>query len=271
MSYMTAFNCTRCLEPFYKETKSHMKDYRLCDNCYSKDRNHIKVVCSTCRVPFLQEITEKKIHETCDNCYYKKLTELAENISKEKCLIFNPVEVKSRRQKLSWICGLGHTFKRSLNEVSGGKTCFQCNQNDIHKKKLALTKLQRMAKCWNGRCTSSSYVDEKTPLGWECQHGHSWTMPPEQIRNGKWCPTCTLDDINSSDHDPVVFIQKQKEELPLVQDPSQHHSIVSFNVATVVELKLQCRNNHFWKWKSTGISNESWCPYCGQHVNILSQ
>src|SRR5574343_336296 len=54
----------------------------------------------------------------------------------------------------------------------------------------ALEALRTLALGRGGRCLSGTYLGTKTKLEWMCSEGHVWCARPENIKQGKWCPTC---------------------------------------------------------------------------------
>lgn len=68
-----------------------------------------------------------------------------------------------------------------------------------------LAKFQAIGAEWGGQRLSDEYVNQSTPLGFECVQGHIWsTMPMNVYRNGSWCPHCngnamfTLEDVQQA-------------------------------------------------------------------------
>ena len=50
--------------------------------------------------------------------------------------------------------------------------------------------MRELAKKKGGKCLSTHYIDSKTHLEWECEHGHRWKAAPRHIKSGSWCPEC---------------------------------------------------------------------------------
>ncbi len=59
-------------------------------------------------------------------------------------------------------------------------------------KKDNIEKFQKIAKARNGKCISKKYVNNSTPLKWECKEGHRWIARPANISRGSWCLKCSL-------------------------------------------------------------------------------
>jgi len=57
--------------------------------------------------------------------------------------------------------------------------------------------MRKIAEERGGKCLSIEYVDQRTPLLWECSEGHTWKAKPADIKGNKakpgtWCKTCGL-------------------------------------------------------------------------------
>lgn len=62
-------------------------------------------------------------------------------------------------------------------------------------KKFDLAIFVALAEEHGGKCLSTEYVDNKTPLSWRCAEGHEWQSAPQNVRPGKWCPECSKSSI----------------------------------------------------------------------------
>lgn len=67
-----------------------------------------------------------------------------------------------------------------------------------------LTELQLIATDRGGRCLSDEYVNQRTPLEFQCAAGHKWSAQPSNVyHRGSWCPHCngnapyTLEDVQA--------------------------------------------------------------------------
>ena len=43
---------------------------------------------------------------------------------------------------------------------------------------------------WWGLCVSKTYANVMTKLRWECAKGYRWSMTPNNVQQGQWCPEC---------------------------------------------------------------------------------
>jgi hypothetical protein len=90
------------------------------------------------------------------------------------------------KSKLTWECGLGHSWQAIPASVLQGTWCPVC----AHNQRLRLSELQDIATSRGGTCLSREYVNERTRLRWQCSAGHIWTATPQKVKRGSWCPTC---------------------------------------------------------------------------------
>jgi len=88
---------------------------------------------------------------------------------------------------LLWECRARHRWEAQPSSVKGSSWCPVCaghtspSMNDIN----------RLANERGGKCLSRDYKDSQSPLEWECIEGHQWKATWNNIRRGKWCPTCS--------------------------------------------------------------------------------
>ncbi|CAG8841832.1 43832_t:CDS:2, partial [Gigaspora margarita] len=79
----------------------------------------------------------------------------------------------------------GYYWFAHLDSVRCHNTwCRKCNHNNIDiANALALSK--------NGKCLSSDYIDNKTPLQWKCDKGHIFSTNLNRVKDHNyWCPIC---------------------------------------------------------------------------------
>jgi hypothetical protein len=101
-----------------------------------------------------------------------------------KCLSDTYVDNKTR---LLWECKEGHRWKATPGNIGMGQWCPQCYGHV----RLTIQDMHRLAEARGGRCLSDTYVNNNTPLLWECKEGHRWKAQANNIGTGKWCPTCS--------------------------------------------------------------------------------
>jgi hypothetical protein len=55
---------------------------------------------------------------------------------------------------------------------------------------LDIHTFQQIASERGGKCLSTEYKTNISPLTFECERGHRWTTKGLIIRRGSWCPKC---------------------------------------------------------------------------------
>lgn len=101
-----------------------------------------------------------------------------------KCL---STEYKNNKQHLEWECAEGHTWTSTAFTVrTKGCWCPHCDG-----KHQTIEDMQKVAAGYGGGCLSEKYVNYRTPLEWECGQKHTWSAPPDAVKNrGLWCREC---------------------------------------------------------------------------------
>jgi hypothetical protein len=94
---------------------------------------------------------------------------------------------KDARSLLRWRCAKGHEWEAAPTSLLSRKSwcphCAGCARLD-------LTVFQAKAQALGGQCTSLTYRNTRTHLGFTCAQGHTWTSRPDHILDGHWCPYC---------------------------------------------------------------------------------
>lgn len=99
----------------------------------------------------------------------------------------------NNQTNLTWLCSMGHEFKRRPASVKAGKWCPFCSiQLRGIRSRLGIEEMQRLAEARGGNCLSTEYKNAHSVLEWECHNGHRWPANPNSIKNGSWCPNCRL-------------------------------------------------------------------------------
>lgn len=117
-------------------------------------------------------------------------------------------------------------------------------------KKLTLRKVQQLAIDRDGKCLSTSYVNARSPLQWECKEGHQWHAQSESIRRGHWCPTCSGVKKNTLENMKALASSKEGKCLSRLY------------VNAHVKLEWQCARGHRWWAVPNSVQRGSWCPQC---------
>lgn len=104
-----------------------------------------------------------------------------------KCL---SKEYTNARTPLLWECSEGHQWEATSSNVrSHNSWCPQC----AGVSPLDLTEAVKVAESKGGKCVSKEYVNNRTPLTWECAEGHRWETTLKSIKNlDTWCPIAPI-------------------------------------------------------------------------------
>jgi hypothetical protein len=90
-----------------------------------------------------------------------------------------------------WQCSEGHKWEASFGTVVNfGSWCGKCG-GTLRDKKTQLKKAREFAEKKNGECISQQYVDNSSPMVWQCERGHKWKAAFYSIQSGNWCSICS--------------------------------------------------------------------------------
>ncbi|MFP3339499.1 hypothetical protein R0J91_16095, partial [Micrococcus sp. SIMBA_131] len=90
-------------------------------------------------------------------------------------------------EKYTWECENGHIFEATFSSVKySNYWCSECRGV----KKYTIEDMEELARLKGGKCLSYIYVNNATPLKWECENGHQWDTTPTVIIRGGWCKRC---------------------------------------------------------------------------------
>lgn len=184
-----------------------------------------------------------------------KLDELREiAISRGGKLLSN--HYYNNKTKLSWMCQYGHEWDARPNDIKSGQWCSVCNGNHP----LSIEEMYQIAEERGGKCLSTTYINSREQLEWECSKGHRWFASPSGIKGGNWCEKCrkkqaaakrklTIEEMNK------IALSRGGQCLSNEYLDSQTHLI------------WQCSEGHVWKAKPNNIKQGTWCPRCKNKKN----
>lgn len=119
------------------------------------------------------------------------------------------------------------------------------------KKRLTIEQMHELAAKKGGRCLSTTYVNNKTHLTWQCANGHTWLATPSNIQLVSWCPTCARDQRMYT-----------LEEMQQIAAKHGGKCLSARYVNTRTKLFWQCAKGHTWKAEPHSIQRGGWCPVC---------
>lgn len=95
---------------------------------------------------------------------------------------------KNNSTLYNWQCVYGHIWPATFDSIQNMKTwCPECSGY----KKHCIEDMYKFASLRNGKCLSSSYINNKTLLKWQCKCGHIWNASYHTVSAGCWCPKCS--------------------------------------------------------------------------------
>jgi hypothetical protein len=165
---------------------------------------------------------------------------------------------KGRESKLLWTCSLGHEFKYSPRMIQRGAWCMECktgyNQVD------SMDLMKTWAEEREGKLISTSYLNNESPLDWECKNGHHFKKTRDQVKQlnaSNWCSRC-----NSKTREVIRETSRLKEMRLFAEEKGG--KCLSENYQNLYSLlKFVCSKGHQWETRAhTVIYARSWCPEC---------
>lgn len=154
---------------------------------------------------------------------------------------------------LKWQCSNGHIWETKPVNIINGNGCPECSG----RKRLTLLDMQKLAESRGGKCLSTEFKTNKTPLEWMCSEGHIWEARPDNVKNqGHWCPFCNKGKTGYN-------VKLTIEEMQQIAEDRGGKCLSSFYINSNSKLKWECQQGHIWEAKPSHIKNsKSWCPIC---------
>ena len=122
---------------------------------------------------------------------------------------------KQKHTLFKLACENGHLFDTDLGRVRNGNWCRHCNHIERGaSQRLTIEDLQKTAFERKGLLVSERYLNVKTKLLWQCEHGHLWAASANSVREtkrrkGSWCPVC-VNKNEGFEGDVSKFLAKEK-------------------------------------------------------------
>jgi hypothetical protein len=106
-----------------------------------------------------------------------------------------------------------------------------------------------------GKCLSEEYVNNKTPLLWECGEGHRWEVRPYNVvRVGTWCPSC--------------WAERQRLGIEQMQEVAAEKGgkcLSEEYASNKTPLLWECGEGHRWEARPDSVVRVgTWCPVCAR-------
>ena len=154
-------------------------------------------------------------------------------------------------------CANGHEWQTLAVAIRNGRWCHQCGQQAGAKERgassrLTIEEMQAIAAARGGRCVSTHYVNNMTPLEWECAHGHRWLVVASNVKQrGSWCKACAVDATRLR----LTDIQRAVEK-------KGGRCLSTEYINLDMPLLFECGAGHRWQTAYRYIQGGSWCWQC---------
>lgn len=127
-----------------------------------------------------------------------------------------------------------------------------------------ISALRKLCEEKGGRCISDAFLGWNAIHTYECGKGHRWPTTAGSIRNGTWCPHCSMTEMG---------MKKRKYTLEdarkLIGDRKGKLISTKESFCADENLRWYCEiHNHYWDASYNRIKKGSWCPVCGKGKSI---
>ena len=150
--------------------------------------------------------------------------------------------------KLTWQCSQGHVWTATGASIKYADSwCPHCAKLT----RLSIEEFQLIAEMEGGKCLSTEYVNQSSPLEFECAEGHRWSARGYNIKSGKWCPDCGGSKPPSID-EVCMFAEAQG---------GRCHSTSYQNEKQPLE--WSCEQGHYWTATFSAMKQrQGFCRIC---------
>ena len=142
-------------------------------------------------------------------------------------------------------CVMGHTWTTAVHVIRSGHWCPEC----AGVARGGLEALQAIVAGRGGRCLATEYIDNRTPIPFECAEGHRWNARPFVIKR-TWCPQCA---------------PTRRLDLTMLRaDASARGGRCLADVLPGRDQPIAwaCAQGHHWMARPTDVHAGSWCSQC---------
>ncbi|MBI2069552.1 MAG: hypothetical protein HYT79_03040 [Elusimicrobia bacterium] len=254
--------CLRCLG-FGKtidemQEMAHRHHARCLSKVYRNGKTMLRWECSMGHIFWaLPRTLERRFQ--CPRCDPEKgnpyTFEMIEKIITDKggrCLT-GAYEFTNALTRMAVECGQGHHWEPLAASLKRGSWCPYC----AGKVKKTIEEMHHLAQTRGGYCLSDQYVNNQTPLLWQCRQGHQWRAKPHGIARGHWCLICsghktkTIQDMRT--------LARLKGGACLSRIYSNNHT----------PLKWRCGEGHVFFHRPNDVAQGGlWCSRCRKSRSV---
>jgi len=166
-------------------------------------------------------------------------------------------------KRLDWKCNLGHRWKASAGDRTGGKGCPICANRTVLVgfNDLATTNPELAAQA-DGWDPTTVVAHSGKSLPWKCSLGHRWKSSPDNRSNGRGCPICANRTVLVGFND----LATTNPELAAQADGWDPTTVVAQSHKKV---DWKCEQGHKWTTAVASRSAGTNCPTCsGRLVEV---
>lgn len=163
-------------------------------------------------------------------------------------------------KRMLFRCEIGHEWHAIPYNILKGSWCPhpECSGPRISKGRAAGTlerqchRIRQIVTMRDGEWPQPSYKNNSTPIILICKHGHQFSMRPDALFQGSWCPRCV----------GKVPAAERLAELQQIAF-ERGGELLSKEYKPKTRLQWRCGVGHTW-WSSSGSVRDqrSWCPHC---------
>ena len=113
---------------------------------------------------------------------------------------------------------------------------------------------KNIAESRNGKCLSSTYINCKTKLGYECENGHQFYAIPLNTKKGHWCQRCSAIEKAKIKKDSIEIFKQIAYE--------KGGKCLSENYSNQNRLLFECKEGHQWYAMAGKVKTGDWCRKC---------
>lgn len=162
------------------------------------------------------------------------------------------------RTPMIWQCGTcHHIWKSGWHSIKIGRWCRKCSMKRAgDKKRHTIELMQQYAKQNNGKCLSRKYIDNSTPLEWQCSAGHIFKATPNSVQQGRWCRDCGM-----ASHFEKLLDQRVKRAKAYIK--AKDGEFLKIDKDNDQFIHVLCKAGHTWKVLANSlVQKRSWCQKC---------
>lgn len=161
-------------------------------------------------------------------------------------------------QKLEFKCKAGHLFESRPSDIKRGVWCPYCAKCAIYK---PIDTLTQYALSKGGELLSVEYQNDRTPMKFRCQKGHTWETTAHSIRNGHWCPYCSGTRLVDPYGDICAYAEARGGLC-----------LSDKYLGSGVKHWFRCAAGHEWASVPASMKHQaSWCAICARRKRAVAQ